>query len=414
MKTAERWTSAIKASRSKLKCNEHGNRTLNRINLPRRVTELPRVGSRGTDEQIDRIRADGREILHLSAYPDRKIPREILEAAWAEADTLEHPPARGMIGLREALAQYLEQRGGRPSDPNAEILITCGAMHALLISVMSIVDPGDEVLLFTPSYFFQGTIELAGARMTSVPLREENGFAWRPDELEKAITPKTRAILLNTPTNPTGVVASRECLEEIAEIAERHDLFIVCDESYDQLVYDGLSHRSILSVNANRSRNILVGSFTKSFAMAPWRVGYIVTSAEVAEAALKVLEWSCLFGPYLNQRVAELVMRSDRAWLTGVPEEFQSNRDRLAAELGARNDLSFVMPQGNPFLFLNVSHYGSDDCEIAGKLLERAGIPCTPGTLHGAPGYVRIPFGGSPTLVSEAGRRIVKVLGESS
>jgi aspartate/methionine/tyrosine aminotransferase len=318
-----------------------------------------------------------------------------------------------LIGLREALSAYLAERDGAAVDSRTQILITGGAMHALLCAMAAVIEPGDEVLLFTPSYFFEGTIQLAGGRTVAVPQSEDDGFAWNLEALAERITPRTRVILLNTPANPTGVVATGDCLQQIAEFAEEHDLFIICDESYDLLVYDGAVHHGILRAAANRPRNILVGSMTKSFSMAPWRVGYVVASAPVVEAVLKVLEWTCLFGPHVNQRVAELVLRADRGWLAGAREAFEANRNRMIALLSSCTELSFAKPQGNPFLFLNVSRITMDDTQFATALLTDYGVPCTPGSLHGAPGYVRIPFGGPADIVSEAASRILTLIRSS-
>jgi aspartate/methionine/tyrosine aminotransferase len=366
------------------------------------------------DDRIDELRAAGREVLALSAYPKRTIPEAILREAWSFAATMEHPPTRGLVGLREALAKFLAPRSKHPIDPSTEILITCGAMHAIICGMMAIVEPGDEVLVFTPSYFFEGSITLPGARMIPVPLLEDDAFRWRVDLLEKAVTPRTRAILLNTPNNPTGTVADEQLLASIAALAERHNLYILCDESYDQLVYDGRTHQSILSVSANRDRNILVGSFTKSFAMAAWRVGYLVASRQVIDAALKALEWTWLFGPFVNQKLAELVLRSDRHWLAGVKDEFQKNRELMSTELREIASLSFVSPEGNPFFFLNVSRFAPDDTAISHRLLEQHGIPCNAGALHGAAGYIRVPFGGAPQTIREAALRLRSAFGAFS
>ena len=378
------------------------------IPLPRRITQLVRVGSRVTDQRIEQLLQQGQEILPLSAYPSRPLPTDILQQAQQELSQQDHPLARGLFGLRQALAEYWQSRSGRSIDPEKEVLVTCGAMHGLMITLLALLDPGDEVLLFTPSYFFEGLIELAGAKLRPIPLNEEEGFRWRPDLLEKAIGPRSRVILLNTPTNPTGTVANLDTLQAIAEIAERHGLYIVCDESYDRLIYGGARHVSILASAANRGRNVLVSSFTKSFSMAAWRVGYVIASPPIADAVLKVLEWSVLFGPYINQRVAELVLRGDHGWLEGISKEFQANRDGLVQTLKSSARLSVVLPQGNPFVFVNVQRLGRSDEVVASLLLERFGIPCTAGRLHGAPGYVRIAFGGASDTVDEAGRRILQ------
>lgn len=382
------------------------------IRFPERITELTRLGSRMADEKIIQLKENGHEILPLSAYPDRKLPAGVIAGASEELGVVAHPPARGLPGLLEALAAYQEQQTGRVIDPTGEVLITCGAMHALQCIMLALLDHGDEVLLFTPSYFFDGTIVLAGGKLIPVSLKEEERFCWCAGLLEKSITPRTRAILLNTPTNPTGYVATSRCLNEIAELAEKHELFLICDESYDRLIYDGARHVSILTVRKNRERTILVGSFTKSFSMAAWRVGYVVASPPVTDAVLKVLEWSILFAPHINQKVAELVLRSDLRWLKGVEDEFQANRDLMAATLKRCPEISFVVPRGNPFVFINCNRFQQNDNEVFRILLERYGIPCTPGFLHKAEGYIRVPFGGPKAVVEEAARRLVRAISE--
>src|SRR5580765_7723023 len=254
--------------------------------LPARIRAMPRVGSRVVDDRIAAMRCEGKEVLPLSAYPSRPLPPDVLERARSALEHLEHAPNRGMPGLRQAVASLHQERTDRQIDPDREVLITAGAMHALLCTMLAILDPGDEVLLLTPSYFFDGSVGLAGGVLKPVPLDASDGFQWHVDRIERAIGPRTRAILLNTPANPTGVVASGECLEAIAKLAQRHELFVVCDESYDQMVYDGRTHVSLLAINANRSRNILVASFTKSFALAEWRVGYTIASPSVTDAIL--------------------------------------------------------------------------------------------------------------------------------
>ncbi|HOE95938.1 MAG TPA: pyridoxal phosphate-dependent aminotransferase [Candidatus Sumerlaeota bacterium] len=379
--------------------------------LPSRIAALPRVGSRVTDQRIAQLKAQGREILPLTAYPHRELPESALAAGRAALDRLDHPPARGLRGLRAALADYWGRLTAHAYDPDREVLITAGTMHALMTCFMAILDPGDEVLLPTPAYFFDGSVVLAGGVLRFVPFDEADDFRWRPERLEAAVGPRTRAILLNTPTNPTGAVASRDDLEQIAAIAEKHDLYVICDESYDRLVYDGGRHVSLLECETARDRLILAASFTKSFAMANWRVGYLIGPPPVMDAALKALEWSFLYGPLVNQCVAEAVLRHDLSWLDGVGAEFQANRDRLCAALAADPRLSFVRPRGNPFIFLNVSRLG-DDARVASHLLEHHGLPCTAGHLHGAPGYLRVAFGGPPAAVDEAARRILRAADE--
>jgi len=383
--------------------SEHGD-----VPMPKRLVDLPRVGSRFTDERIDRLREAGREVLNISAYPQRDLPEEIAQSVRESMFSQDHAPANGIPGLRAAIAEYWEERNCRPIDSGSEVLITAGAMHALHCTLLALLDPGDEVLLYTPSYFFEGLITLAGGRMKTAPLPAEEGFRWDVEALSRAVSPRTRVILLNTPANPSGIVADEACLEAIGELAARHGLFVVCDESYDRMVFDGGRHVSILESRTNRDRTVLVGSFTKSFALAPWRVGYVISSPTVSRGIRKVLEWTVLFCPLVNQRLAEAVLRSDRKWVAGVDKEFEENRDRMMSALTDHPTVSVSKPAGGPFVFVDLRKLEDSDEALCARLVAEYGIPCTPGRFHGTEGFARIPFGGKPELVAEAGRRVAE------
>ena len=368
--------------------------------------ELPRVGSRIMDERILRLRAQGRHILNLSAYPHRRLPEAIVRQAQDTVRELAHPPARGLLGLRDGLARYLERETGVSLDPEREILITSGAMHALLCIALASVQDGDEVLIPTPSYFFDGHILLAGGAPRHILMPESEHYIWDIDRLQAGVTAHTRGILLCNPVNPTGHVPSGEEIDAVVRLAQERGLWILSDESYDRLVYDGLQHRSLLNPKYDRQEFFIIRSFTKSFGMANWRVAAVAASADWIDRILKVFEWSMLFGSLLSQTVAELVIRSDLAHLSGLADEFKRNRDHMSEAFATCPDISYVKPQGAPFFFVNVQALGSSDDRITDVLLEQYGIPCTPGYLHGETGHIRIPFGGDPVEIEEAVRRI--------
>lgn len=366
------------------------------------MDDLPRVGSRAVDERIVELKQQGKRILHLSAYPKRPLPVEIITAAEPYLRSLEHAPADGLPGLRAGFAGYLRRETGCPVDPDMEMLVSSGAMHGLLCTFQALLAPGDEVVVHTPNYFFDGLIQLAGGNPRHALLAEAAGYAWDVDRFAAQVTPKTRALVISSPANPTGHVATLEELQGIFALAERHGLWVISDESYDRLVYDGRRHISALHPTLDRSRLILIRSFTKSFAMSPWRIACITCPPPVRMQILQILEWTILYGALFNQKLAELVITSDLRHLDGVAEEFQRNRDRVAARLRRCPGLSFVLPQGNPFFFFNIGGWGMTDEQAASLLLEEFGIPCTAGTLHGEPGHVRVPFGGTEEDVEAA------------
>jgi aminotransferase len=366
------------------------------------MDDLPRVGSRAVDEHIVALKRQGKRILELSAYPKRSLPAEILLAVEPYLRSLEHAPADGLPGLRAGFADYLHRETGCPVDPDTEMLVSSGAMHGLLCTFQGLLSPGDEVVVHTPNYFFDGLIQLAGGVPRHAPLAEHDGYAWDIDRFATQVTPRTKVLVISSPTNPTGHVASLEELQAVFALAERHGLWIVSDESYDRLVYDGRRHLSALHPALDRSRLILIRSFTKSFAMSPWRIACITCPSPVRAQILTILEWTILYGALFNQKLAELVITSDLRHLDGVANEFQRNRDRMIACLQDCPGLAYVAPQGNPFFFFNVGAWGMSDDQAAGLLLEEFGIPCTAGALHGEPGHVRVPFGGADEEIEAA------------
>ena len=366
---------------------------------------MSRVGSRWTDEVLEKLRAEGGAIIPVSAYPRRCIPEPVMQRILEACRHGGHAPARGLPELRERLAAALRAETGVSLDPQRELFITQGAMHALSLTFTATLRRGDEVVTFCPCYFFHGLVELRGARMVHVPLRQEDAFAFDIDRLEAALTPRTRAILLNTPVNPTGHVAGRDHLQRLAELARRRGLLLVCDESYDKLVYDGRRHESILNWFEPQGGVVLVRGFTKSYALADWRVGYVAAAAPLIDQIAKVFEWEMLFGGYLSQKVAAIVLASGAPWLADVQAEFARNRDILMQAIAPLERFSAVRPQGNPFLFINISSFEVSD-EAAGRRLLGYGLPNTPGSAHMAPGYLRVPFGGPEQALRQAGQAL--------
>lgn len=373
--------------------------------IPNRTRQLPRVGSRAVDEVVGQRRAQGLEVLPLTAYPGKELPEDIRIEAAQVLGKVSHPPARGLLELRVGISEYLARELNTAFNPEREVLIANGAMHALQISLQTILEPGDEVLLFSPCFFFEGLITLAGGVPVLVPLDEKRSYQFEAARMAACVTKRTRAILLNTPANPTGYAATLTDLERIAAIAAEHQLFMISDESYDRLVYDGRRHVSLLAVKAARARSIMIRSFTKSFSLSDWRVGYLVAPPWLCEHLLKILEWNVLFCGYFAQKVASLVICKPLHWLADVPRQFQENRNVLFDALSRIEGLSMVKPLGNPFLFVNMANLGISDVEFSRILLAKHGVPSTPGSWHHEAGHVRLAFGGSREVIRATAER---------
>lgn len=368
--------------------------------------EVPRVGSRLVDARVEEAEERGVDFVRLLPYPTVRLPPHVLGAVTEAAAAPVNAPARGLLEFREAVADELGAEWGTRPDPARRILATSGGMHALWLAIVSLLNPGEEVLIPSPCYFMEGILAAAGARPVYVEMDQRQGYAWDWERLESAVTPRTRMMFINNPVNPTGCVLTRPELDRVAEIAERHDLLLLADESYDTLVYDGHRHASISGVAEVRDRVLLIRSFTKSFAMPAWRVGYIAAHAEFIERCLKTLEWMVLYGSSISQVAATAALRGDRGWIAHVAQEFERNRDLLATGIHRLAGWSCRLPAGGPFVFPQLPDRLADAEHACRVLLDSFGVPAVPGDYFHGPGHLRLAFGGEPSALVEALRRL--------
>src|SRR5581483_5074170 len=283
------------------------------LNVPLR--RVPPVGSRLGEAQIAAIVKSGKTVVNLKPYPSRPLPDHVLEAVRRAAGEQISPPSRGLPEFLQAVAGALESELSTRFEPEHNLLATCGGMHALFLTFLALLNPGDEVLVPAPCYFLEGIVEPLGARIVYVEMQEDREYSWDLEQLASKITPRTKCIFVNTPLNPTGRVLSEEELWSIADMADRHDVILIADESYDTLVYDGRRHKSLAAVPAAKHRTLLMRSFTKSFAMPGWRVAFVAGPAPLIDALTKALEWNALHGAYINQVAATAALSGPRDWL---------------------------------------------------------------------------------------------------
>ncbi|MHB8276536.1 MAG: pyridoxal phosphate-dependent aminotransferase [Candidatus Humimicrobiaceae bacterium] len=367
---------------------------------------IGRVGSRLMNEKGSQLDIGGCDVLNLLPYPKRDLPDDFFEFSKEIIIKQKIAPSDGISELREELCKMIISETGVKVDSEHNVLVTNGGMHGLSLTFKSILDPGDEVLIFTPCYFFDGIIKLAGGTPIYIDLDESSGYAYDFKKMESVVTKKTKAILLNSPTNPTGYVATQKDIDEISRIADKYNLFVVSDESYDKMIYDGYKNISILKNEVIRDRVILIRSFTKSFALPGWRLGYIFAQKNVKSLLQKILEWDVLCCNYFTQQIALKVMKISEQWLKGSCEEFQRNRDIIFNYLSESDVFSAVKPRGNPFVFLNTSRISLNCEEVSEILLTKFGIPSVPGTFHRADKHIRIAFGGDEYLIKECVNRL--------
>ena len=346
------------------------------------------------ERALEEARAAGIEPVLLAGTPSPALPDHVVEAVSAVLRRpMAAPPSRGLVGLRHVLSTELRRSTGRVVDPEAELVVTNGAMHALGLCFRSLVRPGDEVVVPAPCFFFEGPIRAAGATPVYVHGSASDGWRWDPEALEAAIGPRTSALLLCNPGNPTGHVPSREEMADTVRVAERHGLLVVTDEAYEAALWDSATLASAFGLYDDV---VVVRSLGKSLSLPQLRLGIVSgPRARIAELA-RALEWDCLRIDLAAQTAALAVLEGPRIWLDTVHAGLVADRAAAFAAVDATPGLSAAMPSAAPFLFVR-----ADSGAAVGAALARAGVPVVDGTHFQAPGYARLPFAGA-TRAEEA------------
>ena len=343
------------------------------------------------------MQAAGREIIDFSiGRPDFNTPAPITAAAVKamEDGRVHYTNCMGIIELRQAIALDANRRLRLDVNPARDVIVTSGGTGGMMITLLSILNPGDEVIVPEPMYlFYRNWPEYAGAKTVPLPLTGPS-FSFGPEDLETRITPKTRAILINTPHNPTGAGLGPEQLAFVADAARRHDLLVISDEVYDHFVYDSFVHRTIAAEPGMADRTVIVNSFSKTFAMDGWRIGYLIGPGDLVGEIEKTQQYSLLNAPTFGQWAAvEALSRSDEL-VEPMLAEYTARR-RLMMDLIADSPrLSCRPPQGAFYAWLKVDAPGVDDWDLAEGILEKSGLAITPGLVFGpsGKGFFRLSF----------------------
>ncbi|MGA2158677.1 MAG: aminotransferase class I/II-fold pyridoxal phosphate-dependent enzyme [Dehalococcoidia bacterium] len=315
---------------------------------------------------------------------------------------------RGMSELREALCKYHQDLYGIEYDPHLEILVTTGCSEALDLACRAVIDPGDEVIMTDPHYVaYPVCVSLAGGVAVPVPTYEKNNFEIMPEDIKKKLTPKTKAILLSYPSNPTGAVMPKDILMQIAELAVKHDLVVISDEIYARLVY-GEEHTCMATLPGMRDRVILIGGFSKTFAMTGWRVGYTLANPDFIEAMLKVHQYTMMCAPIMGQIAAiEALKESNNQEVVDMLAEY--DRRRRVMVKGFRDlGLSCFEPKGAFYTFPSIQSTGMTSEEFAEGLLRDEKVAVVPGSVFGksGEGYIRCCYATSMPEIEEAIKRM--------
>jgi aspartate/methionine/tyrosine aminotransferase len=368
-------------------------------------------------DRVSALRASGRKIIGLQVGdPDFTTPEPVMNVALrAMQNGLTHyAPSRGFPDLRLAVSSKLNRDNGVSYDPQTEILITHGCIHAYYLAMQSILNPGDDVLIPDPSWATHANmVTMLRGHVIRVPAPAENGFIPYLDTWAKALTPETHAIVLNYPSNPTGAYPTREYLQNLQEFAAAHDLWVVSDEVYENLYY-GEKPTSAAAFEGAKERTVLVSSLSKTYAMTGWRVGYIAAPAPLIETALKASQNSitCV-APFIQKAAAFALTDPDvQEAAAGMRSAYARRREsilRIAHELESEKVL-VNPPQGAFYFFLDFRPLRLTSLEICERILEEVGVGLVPGSAFGeqGEGFVRMTIAASDADVEEGFRKIVE------
>lgn len=347
------------------------------------------------------MKAAGIDVIGFGAgEPDFDTPIHIKEAAKEAIDAglTKYTPASGTLKLKEAICKKLKEENGLEYSPS-ECLISCGAKHSLFNIIFALVDEGDEVIIPAPYWVsYPEMVKMVSAKPRYVETTQISGFKLEIERLKEAITPKTKLLILNSPSNPTGAVYSKEELEEIVRVVKEHSIFLLSDEIYEKLIYDGKEHFSPASFDQEiKERTITVNGVSKAYAMTGWRIGYAVGPSKIIKAASEIQSHTTSNPTSISQEAAYAAIAGSQEEVEKMRAEFDRRRKYMVERLNKMEGVSCPVPYGAFYAFANFSSFVgtgkiTDDCALSSYLLEEAKVAVVPGSAFGAPNYLRLSY----------------------
>jgi len=344
--------------------------------------------------KVQNMENQGFNITNLSiGRPDFDTPEHIKEAAskaLAEGK-VHYASSAGILELREAICYRMKEDYALQFDLN-EVIVTGGASHANFIATQTILDQDDEILVPEPMYvYYSGWSYLGGAKCISIPVLEEDNFILNPVKLEKYITPKTKAIILTSPHNPTGQVYEKDCIKEIAKLAIKYDFYVISDDIYNKMLYDNVEYFHIASIDGMKERTIVIGSFSKTYAMDGWRVGYLIAPKEIISGSIKIHQHTLTCINTFAQYGATVALTDSQECVEKMVREFDRRRCLILSYLDEMS-IPYVRPRGAFYVFPNIRQFGMTSEDFCNFLLKEARVAVVPGNAfgQGGEGYVRI------------------------
>lgn len=380
-----------------------------------RMNSLAPSGIRKVNEKALELERQGESVLHFEiGRPDFDTP-EYIKAACIDSinrGDVFYTSNFGDMALRKTIAEKLNHDSGCQYEA-ANILVTVGLSEGVFDVLCTILNEGDEVLIPDPSWInYLNVPKLLGAVPVSYTLKEENGYQLDLEEIRQKITPKCKAIVITTPHNPTGSVLALETLEELAKIAQEEDIYVISDEIYERLIYDGEKHFSIASLPNMLERTFTMNGFSKAYSMTGWRIGYIAGPADMILTVNKLHQQNTTCAPSFVQKAALVALTDEGSEVADMVEEYKKRRDYAVAALNEIEGVSCICPKGAFYIFMNVKEIGKSADELCAYLLDTAKVALVPGTVFGenGEGYIRMSYASSYENIIEGCARIKTAL----
>ena len=361
--------------------------------------------------KANKLEAQGKDIVHLElGEPDFDTPRNITDAAINALNNgyTHYTPSGGFPKVREAIAEYISKQKEVPVESD-EVVIVPGGKPIIFFSILSLVNPGDEVICPNPSYpIYESVIRLVGGKPIPLSLTEERGFRFDKEELKNLITARTKMIVINSPNNPTGGIMDREHIQAIADIVRGKGIIVLADEIYDRIIYTDDKPVSIASMPGMKDWTIILDGFSKTYAMTGWRIGYGVMHKDIAAKITRLMSNTNSCTAAFTQIAAMEALQGPQDEVLQMVEQFRKRRDYIVDGLNSIPGVNCFRPEGSFYVFPNVSSYGKKSKEMADYLLNEAGVACLGGTDFGSngEGYIRLSYANSLENIEKALSRI--------
>lgn len=393
------------------------------MELSKKAMSISPSSTLAISAKAKKMKAEGIDVIGFGAgEPDFDTPEHIKEAAINAINEgfTKYTPASGTLELKQAICRKFKKDNGLDYSP-ANIVISNGAKHSLVNAFQAICNPGDEVIIPTPYWVsYPEMAKLADAVPVFLETTEESGFKFTIEQLEKVVTEKTKAIVINSPSNPTGMIYSKELLRQVADLAVEKGIFIVSDEIYERLIYDGFTHTSIATLNDKvKDLTIIVNGVSKTYSMTGWRIGYTASNEKIAKIMSNVQSHATSNPNSIAQKAAEAALDGPQDDVDKMVSEFIKRRDYMVQRINSIDGLSCIKPNGAFYVMMNISKLigkelggvrinGSDD--FANVLLDKAKVALVPGSGFGTDIHVRLSYATSLENITEGLNRIEKFL----